>query len=716
MARIGLRSVLVLVVMAFSIQAASPNEELWAAAKKGDAAAVKALLANGADANAKTAYGVTALLHAAGQGHVEVVKVLLEHKADANIKDTFYGQTPLTAAVGKGSWEIVRLLIGAGATDAEVALPQAAAAGQIEIVKTILQKSTPKPEVLNRALLATPAKHAEVVEILTKAGAKPAAKPEVKSGVAVDPAVLAKYAGTYREPDNLLELTVTLKDQALTGGFEGSPTFALVAVDQTSFRRDTGTPATITFQQENDKVTGLVLKTTRAELKFKRLAAKDVARKPPPVDEPAVAVAAPMNWPSFRGPSASGVADGQHPPMTWDVEKGINVRWKTPIPGLGHSCPVVWGDRVFVTTAVGAGDKAGLRPGLYGDVDSVNDKSEHAWHVYALDKPSGAIVWDVVAHTGIPKVKRHLKGTHANPTPATDGQHVVACFGSEGLFCYDFVGKLLWKHDLGTLDSGWFFDADYQWGFGSSPIIYRDLVIVQCDVGKGSFLAAYRVTDGQEVWQTPREEIPSWGTPTVIEGPNRAELVTNATKFARGYDPMTGKELWRLARHSEITVPTPIAGQGLIFITSGYRPVQPIYAIRPGANGDVSLKNDQTSNDSVAWSTTRYGPYMPTPIVYGEYLYTCANNGVVSCFDAKTGKLNYRERLGGQGGFTASPVAADGKLYFTSEEGGVRVVRAGPTYEPIAVNPLGDICMATPAISDGLFLVRTQKSVIALGR
>jgi outer membrane protein assembly factor BamB len=224
-----------------------------------------------------------------------------------------------------------------------------------------------------------------------------------------------------------------------------------------------------------------------------------------------------------------------------------------------------------------------------------------------------------------------------------------------------------------------------------------------------AFLAAYRASDGKDVWMVPRDEIPSWGRPTVVEGPERAELVTNATKFARGYDPLTGKELWWLGRHSEITVPTPVAGQGLIYVTSGYRPVQPIYAIRPGASGDISLKDKQTSNDSIAWSADKGGPYLPTPIVYGEYFYTCSNNGIVTCYKAKTGERVYKERLGRSGAYTASPVAADGKLYFAGEEDGVKVVKAGPEFELLADNPLGDVCLATPAISDGMLLVRTQR-------
>jgi len=333
----------------------------------------------------------------------------------------------------------------------------------------------------------------------------------------------------------------------------------------------------------------------------------------------------------------------------------------------------------------------------------------------ALDKRSGKVLWDRVAHEGVPKTKRHPKSSQASPTPVTDGQHVIVSFGSEGLYAYDFDGKLLWTQDLGVLNAGWFFDPDYEWGVGSSPIIWKSLVIVQCDIQKGSFVAGFDVATGKQAWRTAREEIPSWSTPTVIEANGHAELVTQATTFTRGYDPATGKELWKLAGNSEITIPTPIAGPGFVIVTNGYRGVQPIFAIKPGANGDITLKDQQTKSDFIAWSTNRGGPYIPTPIVYGDQLYVLLNNGVLAAYKVATGERLYQERLGGTGGsFSASPVAADGKLYLTSEDGDVFVVKAGPTYELLAKNAMGEIVMATPAISDGIIIVRGLKNVYAM--
>lgn len=428
------------------------------------------------------------------------------------------------------------------------------------------------------------------------------------------------------------------------------------------------------------------------------------------------ALAAAQNWPQFRGPNASGVADGANPPTVWNAEKSLNILWKTAIPGSALSSPVVWGDRIFVTTAISSDPKSEFRHGLYGDVTPAKDVSKHVWKVYALDKNTGKIVWERTAYEGVPKTKRHPKSSQASSTPATDGKRVIAFFGSEGLYCYDFDGKLLWKQDLGVLSVGWFYDPDYEWGVGSSPIIYKNLVIVQCDIQKDSFIAAFDVRTGKPVWRTPRDEIPSWGTPTVYESQGRAGVVTNSSRFIRGYDALTGRELWRIAPNSEVTVATPVAAHNLIFVTAGYPPVRPIYAIRTGAQGDISLKDNQTSNQHVAWSNKQAGTYIPTPIVHGDYFYTLSNNAVLTCYNASTGARVYQQRLAEKGGaFSASPVAADGKLYFSSEDGEIFVVKAGPQYELLAVNPIGEVLMATPAIARGMLVVRSMRHVYGIG-
>jgi outer membrane protein assembly factor BamB len=423
-------------------------------------------------------------------------------------------------------------------------------------------------------------------------------------------------------------------------------------------------------------------------------------------------------WSSFRGPSARGfLTTGPAVPAAWDAESGENVRWKTRIPGLGHSSPVIAGERVFVTTAISGRDDADLRIGLYGDIAPVDDDSIHRWMVYCLNRRTGEILWERLAHSGVPKVRRHTKATHANSTPATDGNRVVAFFGSEGLFCYDVDGELLWKKDFGVIDSGYFQVPAAQWGFASSPVIHGDRVIVQCDSQKDGFLAALRLSDGEELWRTPRNDVPTWSTPTILAADGRSQVIVNGYQHIGGYDLGTGTEVWRLRGGGDIPVPTPVIDQGLIFITNAHGRMAPIYAVRVAAKGDISLSGDETSNEHIAWSTHRDGAYMQTPLVYGNYLYVCKDNGVLACYDARTGERQYQERLSsGRTGFTASPVASDGKLFYTAEDGDVYVVAAGPEFRLLGTNPLGEIALSTPAIFDGTLFFRTRDHMVAIGR
>lgn len=422
------------------------------------------------------------------------------------------------------------------------------------------------------------------------------------------------------------------------------------------------------------------------------------------------------NWPSFRGDHAAGVADGANLPDRWDGEKGTSIKWKTTIPGLSHSSPVVWGDQLFVTTAISSRVSATFKKGLYGDGDASDDRSSHQWKIYCLDKRTGKILWDRLAYEGVPLEKRHIKATYANATPATDGRYVAAFFGSQGLYVYDLKGQLIWKQSLGRLNAGAYDVPDYEWGTASSPIIYKDLVIVQCDQQQGSFLIALDIKTGKTAWKTPREELPSWGTPSIYPSKTRPELVTNAPNYIRGYDPATGKELWRLGGSSKITAPTPVFTEDLIVVASGRRPEMPIFVIRAGATGDITLKEGQTSNTSVVWSRQKVGSYMPTPLVYRGLLYVLKNQGILSCYDLVSGEEKYTDRVPHQGsGFSASPVASDGKIYLPSEDGDMFVVKAGPKFELLTTNKIGQALMATPAISGGMMFVRAERDLFAIG-
>lgn len=422
------------------------------------------------------------------------------------------------------------------------------------------------------------------------------------------------------------------------------------------------------------------------------------------------------DWPQFRGIAASGVAAGAAAPTAWDVPAGKKVRWKTAIPGLGHSSPVVFDDLVCVTTAISGKADAELKVGLYGDIKPVEDDSVHVWKVLCLDRKSGALRWEQVAATGVPKIKRHTKATHANSTMATDGDTLVAFFGSEGLYAYDLKkGALRWKKDLGTLDSGFFMVPAAQWGFASSPVIHGDRVIVQVDVQKDSFLGAFALDDGRPLWRTPRQDVPTWSTPAVHVSDGRTQVIVNGWKHIGGYDIETGKELWRMGGGGDIPVPTPVVAGGLIYITNAHGMFAPIYAIRTDASGDITPK-DNTPSAHMAWLHSREGAYMQTPLVYDGLLYNCRDNGVLSVYDAKTGERKYQQRLAeGKTGFTASPVASGGHVYFTSEDGDVYVVKAGPVFELVSKNAMGEVCMATPAISEGVLFFRTRGHLVAVG-
>jgi len=424
-------------------------------------------------------------------------------------------------------------------------------------------------------------------------------------------------------------------------------------------------------------------------------------------------IASAQNWPSFRGLNASGVADG-NAPTSWNAEKSSNVVWKTAVPGFSHSSPIVWGNRVFLITAISS--DPGTKFAAKGQgIGLATDEVKHTWQIYCLDKTSGKVLWSKTAYEGIPRARRHIKATQANSTPATDGRYVVAMFGSQGLDCYDLDGKVIWKKDLGVLNPGLWDDPTSSWGHASSPIIYKDLVIVQADGHKQSFIAAYSLKDGSQVWRMERNEITSWSTPTINTSGTRAELVVNGGRFIRGYDPMTGKELWRFSDdNTEVKMQAPLVANNLIYISGGYPAGRPIYVFRSGANGDISLKPGEETNNFIAWKSIKGSPYTPTPIIYNDIYYVCADNGVLSAYDAKTGERIYQERL--PSSFSASPIAADGKLYLASEDGDVFVVKAGRTFQLLATNSMGQPLMATPAISDGLVILRTTDSVFAVGQ
>jgi outer membrane protein assembly factor BamB len=420
------------------------------------------------------------------------------------------------------------------------------------------------------------------------------------------------------------------------------------------------------------------------------------------------AVAGAQQWPSFRGPSASGVASDASPPIAWNVGSSTNVVWSAPIPGLGHSSPIVWGDRIFLTTAVS--DAPSARSLVLGDseaagIDPAKDSGVFQWQVMALDRASGKTVWSRTAQKGQPRVKRHVKGSHASATPATDGRILVAMLGSEGLIAFDMSGTELWRKDLGVLAVGLADDPTYEWGPASSPVIHDDVVLVQNDRYRDSYLIAFDLKSGKELWRAGRDELPAWSTPLVHTATTPETIVTSSPRFIRGHDFKTGRERWRVADpEGQVKVSTPIAAGDLAIVTGGWpSAARPILAIR-------------VADGSIAWRHERGSPYTSTPLVHDGLLYVLTDNGILSAYQVSDGVRVYQQRVTREGAsFSASPVAAGGRLYFASEDGRVYVVRAGRTFELLATNEMDEACMATPAPSGNLLLVRTRTHLYALG-
>jgi len=408
------------------------------------------------------------------------------------------------------------------------------------------------------------------------------------------------------------------------------------------------------------------------------------------------------NWPQFRGPRA-GVAEDQILPDTWSTTE--HVAWTVEIPGRGWSSPIVWGDRVFVTTAVAEGDVEMPKKGLFlgGERGTPSDKV-HLWKVYCIDFNIGKILWETVAHKDLPKYPLHMKNSHASETPVTDGERVYAYFGNIGLFCYDFNGNLLWSKRWEPARTR------YNWGTAASPVLCKDRLYIVSDNEEQSFLIALDAKTGEQVWRVGRDEKSNWATPCIWENEQRTELVTSGTGKVRSYD-LTGKPLWELAGTTSIAIPTPFAADGLLYVTGGVvgDSVRPLYAIRPGATGDITLKDGQSSSEFIAWRQRKAGPYNPTPIAYQGYVYVLYDRGVLSCFEAKTGKEIYTgvRIAAGANAFTASPWANNGRLFCLSEDGDTFIIQAGPEFKLLGCNKLQEMCMATPAAVRGSLVIRT---------
>ena len=439
------------------------------------------------------------------------------------------------------------------------------------------------------------------------------------------------------------------------------------------------------------------------------------------------------NWPAFRGADAMSTADDDpRLPLTWSTTD--NVVWKTPIPGLGWSSPVIWDDRIFLTTVISDGEEEEPRMGLYfpygspqpmpsggrfrdpepGDLME-RSVAVHHWLVQAIDFESGDVLWTSEVHTGEPDFDRHLKNTYASSTPVTDGERVYAYFGNVGVYALDMEGAIVWERRFEATDTR------LGWGPAASPVLHDGTLYVVNDNDDESFLVALDAATGVERWRDDRDEGTNWSTPFVWEHEGRTELVTTGSDLVRSYD-LDGRELWSFRGMNSISIPQPFAAHGLLYVMSGYvgDAVRPVYAIRPGAEGDITLPDGATSSDHVVWFQDAAGPYHPTPLVYGDYYFTLLDRGFFTVHDARTGEELYfteqqiqtqqvRRRVArGATGFTSSPWAYNGMVFVLSEDGDTYVLDSNDRFRLVATNALEEVAMSSPAIARGNLFIRTR--------
>jgi outer membrane protein assembly factor BamB len=424
------------------------------------------------------------------------------------------------------------------------------------------------------------------------------------------------------------------------------------------------------------------------------------------------------NWAQFRGPGSRGIGNGTALPVKWSATE--NVAWKTPLAGKGWSSPIVWGDRVFVTTVINEGESEPPKKGLYFGGERPTPKTEHQWKVLCLDLKTGKQRWERTVARAVPTSSAHVKNSYASETPVTDGSRVYAYFGNVGLFCLDMDGKPVWEQRQEAVPT------KNGWGTASSPVLYQGRLYLVNDNEKASYLQALDAKTGKQLWRVDRDEKSNWATPYIWENGQRTEIVTPGSGAVRSYD-LDGKLLWSLKGMSDITIATPYAANGLLYVTSGYvgSRLRPIYAIRPGASGDISLGREETSSKYIAWCNWTAAPYNPSTLVDGNRLFVLYDRALLSAFNAADGKpLFDKERIGTDqvpgSGFTSSPWAYGGYVFCLNEDGATFVYRAGDRPELVGVNRLGedDMCMATPAIAGSRLLIRTATGLycIALRR
>ena len=418
------------------------------------------------------------------------------------------------------------------------------------------------------------------------------------------------------------------------------------------------------------------------------------------------------NWPQFRGPGSAGVSEATGLPDRWNAAE--NIVWRKEIPGRGWSSPIVWEDRIIITTTISEGQEEEAKKGIYPVIGDRNKptKNRRRWVVLCFDLKMGDLIWEREVHSGFPDWPRHIKNSYASETPCTEGQRVYAYFGNVGMFAFSLSGTPVWERRWDRCKTRG------DWGSAGSPIVYGGRVYLVNDNEEDSFIEAMDCGTGKTVWKTDRDERSNWSTPLIWVNRQRTEIVTPGTGKVRSYD-LSGNLLWELTGMSGITVPTPLSGHGMVYVSSGFNGsrLRPLYAIRGGASGDISLREGESSNRYIAWCQPKAGAYNVSPILLGDQMYALLDRGTIASWDARTGAEIYPfQRIDSRASaFTASPWAYDGKIFCLSEDGDTFVIQAGPEMKVLAKNGLGEMCLSSPALVPGALIIRTTRALYRIG-
>jgi outer membrane protein assembly factor BamB len=647
---------------------------------------------------------------AASSGHPAVAKVLLEKGADPNHTEGFYGADPMGMAMFKDHPEVALVLVKNGADNRAGAFNFGVQKDNEELARAAFESGPFYESSLKQMRMTMMTIAPKYKKMLDQAKSRPDPEPPVYT---VDE--LKPFQGKYEGWDSGLEVVAKIEGEGLVVSINGEDPVAVTVVGDKEFATEDG-QLQVSFSGRAGEIEGVMVQKTGTPPGYsRRSVAEPVGAEAYTaesgkwvVDEPTV------NWPQFRGENAIGIGDGADTLVEWDLESGAGVKWTADLPGLGNSSPVVWGDTVIITTAVAEGIEQNIKTGLTGAGDGIPEEVPHSWRVMAFDKKTGKTLWDTEIANAVPETRRHFKATQANSTAATDGKHVCVIFATAGMACLDMDGKIKWHKELGGLNAGAFTDPGIQWGFASSPIIHGGNVIQQIDIHDGPYMVAWDLETGNEVWRVEREVAPSWATPAILKTDQGDELIVNGSTI-HGYNAATGEELWSLGPNSELVIAAPVVGEGVVYVSAGYPPVKPIYAVKAGTRGDLEV-DPRGNDDRLIWSHGIGGAYMPTPLLYRGIYYVVHHNGRLVTYDAKTGEAIYKSRFSKNGVFTGSPVAVNGTLYLPTEEGYLYVLEAGPEYKELAMHEFGEPLMATPAVSEGVLFFRTPSNLIAIGR